>query len=129
MAWTLYDFIDTNGANSVKAWLSALNVQSRAKFRAKLDAIKSAGPELPPKMITPTKEAHINEIVANGKAGAFRLFVCRGPGNHQSEMTLLCGGQEKNSKYVRNGNAPSDAERMRLELNANPTERRCKHEF
>ena len=131
MAWKLYDFIDERGRNLVSLWLDDLDNGVRGRVKAKLQTLVIAGPELPGNLITPTKEPHIREIVVNLKAGAFRLFACRGPTHPLSEFTLICGGREKDSKYItKNWNhLPADAEDYRQELVRDITNRRREHEY
>lgn len=128
MAWKLYDFIDSRGRNLVTEWIRGLpNVVIKARIKAKLQTIVSAGADLPPNMVTPTTERSIKEIVVNTRFGAFRLFTCRGPTDPRSELTLLSGGQEKDSRYL--DNTPADAEQQRQELIQNVNERRRIHEY
>lgn len=129
MPWKLYDFIDRRGRNLVTEWLTreVHHQETRARIKMKLQILMVAGPELPPNLITPTRERHIREIVVNTKFGAFRIFACRGPSDPHSELTLLCGGQEKDRKYVRL--TPSNAERYRQELLEDINERRRTHEY
>ena len=122
MGWKLYDFIDRRDRNLVEIWLDGLPKDICGRLSAKLQSLVSAEPGLLPNAITDTKEKSIKEIVVNGKSGAFRLFLCRGPTNTGSELTLLCGGQEKDRKYI--GTNPSDAERYRQELIKNIGTRR-----
>ena len=125
MGWKLYDFIDSQGRNLYREWLDGLPTQVQAKVEAKLDALMDADIGVLPNMITDTKQRSIRELVINGKSGAYRLFICRGPKDMRNELTLLCGGQEKDRKYIVNN--PSDAERYRQELLGNE-DRRIEHE-
>lgn len=132
MPWTLYDFIDLRGRNQVSLWIDDLETRMQARLKAKLQTIRTAGPALPPGMVTPTPgQRHVQEIVFGGRAGAFRLFLCRSPGNPLSELTLLCGGQEKDNRYLtnRHNHTPAHAEEFRKQLILNVTERQRKHEF
>lgn len=122
MGSKLYDFIDRRDRNLVEMWLEGLPKDICGRLSAKLQSLVSAEPDLLPGAITDTRERSIKEIVVNGKSGAFRLFFCRGTTNPRSELTLLCGGQEKDRKYI--GTNPSDAERHRQELIQNIGTRR-----
>lgn len=128
MTWNLYDFIDLRGQNVVTDWLGGLDGQLRARMRAKLMNIRTFGPGLP-NMVTDTNESHIKEIVLNTKTLALRMFLCRGPTNPRTELTLLGGGQEKDRRYLSGSLTPADAEIYRQQLKQNPTARRRPHEF
>ncbi len=93
-------------------------------MRAKIKVLATTDGELPPKMLTPTKEPHVKELRVNSKE-ALRLLVCRGPlkGRDQTEYTLLYGAIEKDSKYVPK-NALTLAETNRLLVIADPINRR-----
>lgn len=127
MPLNIYDYLDHRERNLVSEWITALPFDKlRSRLKAKLQSIALAEPGLLPGMMTPTpRERSIMEIVLGGRSGAFRLFVCRGPDNPRTEITLLCGGQEKDSIYV--GTTPSDAEGCRQNL-INKICRRRKHE-
>ena len=130
MAWKLYDFIDEEGRSAIALWMDALDdARVRARLDAKVASIRSAGLNVLPNMVTPTTENRIKEIVLNGKAGAFRIFLTRGPGS--DDLTLLGGGQEKDTKYQTKGQhiTPEQAEQRRVQLFANLPTRRRPHEF
>jgi hypothetical protein len=130
MPWKIYDHVDGQGHSSIEAWLDALaDAKVRARIEAKLMSIRTAGDLVLPNMVTDTTESRIKEVVLNGKAGAFRAFLARGPG--ADELVLLGGGREKDTKYQTKGLhiTPAQAEQRRAEVFADPVNRRRRHEF
>jgi hypothetical protein len=95
----VYDFIDEGGHNVIEEWLGGLDKQLRARMRAKLDVLLTVETDLPPKMLTDTKNPQIKELIVNAKE-ALRLFLCRGPQLKNEEWTLLFGAVERDTKYV-----------------------------
>ena len=130
MPWQLYDYVDPNGTNVLEAWLAALkDGKVRARLESKMMSIHTAGDNVLPNMVTDTKESRIKEVVLNSKAGAFRIFLARGP--NTGELTFLGGGQEKDAKYQTKGLhiTPAQAEQRRMLLFADIANRRRPHEF
>lgn len=132
MAWQLFDYCTLGGDNAIAIWLASLDVPHRARVKAKLIAIHTFGSENElPGMVTDTVEPHVKEIVINTKSLALRLFLCRGPKDVRTELTLLGGGQEKDRKYLARPGLidPATAETRRIQVKDDPTNRRRKHEF
>lgn len=128
MAWKIFDFFDASGANALTAWLDRQDGRTRGRVQNRLFTIRNAGDQLP-NTVTPTSERKILEIELDGKSGAFRVFLCRGPGS--IELTCLGGGREKDTTYVRKKPhiTPGDAEIRRAELMRDLVGRRYPHEF
>jgi hypothetical protein len=101
----IYDFIALNGRNVIDDWLAGLDGAMRGRMRLKLDVLLTAEEDLPPKMLTDTKEPQIKELRVNSKE-ALRLLICKGPQPHlkNEEFTLLFGASERDKRYV-----PKDA--------------------
>lgn len=131
MAWELFDFIDLRQRRVVAEWLKTLDAGMRARMRLKLMSIRTFGGDGLPGMVTDTRERHIKEIVLNAKQAALRIFLCRGPINPRSQVTLLGGGRERDTKYVTKDPhiTPQEAETYRQQLFADPQHRRKPHEF
>lgn len=135
MAWKIFDLCDAEGNNLIDEWLRSLpNGDWRARIALKLHAIKTFdGVELP-NMVTPTPgQSHIKEIVIKAKQLSPRVFLCRGPDSEhmRSEITLLGGGREQDSKYSKKRPhiTPAMAEERRLSLMEDIDGRRKAHEF
>src|SRR3989337_209786 len=126
MRWQLYDYIDSNGGNSIKEWVAGLQKKDLAKLNSKLDMLENYGPGLPTGLLTDTKEKKIREIVVNGEV-AIRLLICRGPIDMFSEFTLLFGAFERDREYVPK-NALKKATECRKDIINDPQNKRCKHE-
>lgn len=122
----LFDFKDSDGENVIQCWADRFPLQKkdRGRLDSKIDMLESAGDNLPPKLLTPTKVRHIMELVVNGQV-AFRLMLCRGPFDVKSEFTFLFGATEKDRKYIPK-DSPKIADRNRANLISNPSQR-CKH--
>lgn len=134
MAWQLFDFVNVANQNVVKQWLHeiALDSRMRGRLHAKLTSIQNFddGFKLPG-MVTDTREKHIKELVWGSRTLALRIFLCRGPGDMRTQITLLGGGREKDRKYVARAPhiTPEEAEAYRLQVFADPQNRRTPHEF
>jgi hypothetical protein len=85
----------------IEDWLAALDPALRGRMRAKIQVLITTDGDLPPKMLTDTKEPHIKELIVNSKE-ALRLLLCRvrPPGSNDQEITLLYGAKERDRKYV-----------------------------
>ena len=114
MVRRVYDFVAANGVNQIALWLSALDKFAAGRMHLKLDVLLTAEDDLPPKMLTDTKESQIKELRANTKV-AMRLLLCKGPDPKlkNEELTLLFGATERDNKYVPK-NALALAETNRL---------------
>lgn len=126
MPWKLFDFIDHRGRNVISDWISSQQRDHQGRIKVKLLTLVMAGSELPPKLLTPTRERSVLEICIKTNV-SFRLLVCRGPLNVNKEFTLLYGCKERDRKYVP-ANAPEIAERHRQQLIVDIATRRCEHE-
>lgn len=97
----VYDFVDGTGRDVIDDWLSGLDKVLCARMRLKIDMLMNTDGDLPPKMLTDTKNPHIKELRVNSKE-ALRVLLCRGRGSKQGvlEYTLLFGAVERDRKYV-----------------------------
>jgi hypothetical protein len=131
MAWHVFDYYDLRDRNVFDDWLASLDARHRARIMSKLRDIHSYGGSGLPNMITDTTEPHIKELVLNTKQMALRVFLCRGPVEFRTQITLLGGGREKDVKYVTTNPhiTPTTAEAYRQELFLNPSLRRKPHDF
>ena len=125
MAWTLFEFVDGKGRKVISEWIASQDAGHRGRIKSKLHTLAHSGAEVPPHLLTATKEKHIREIRINTNV-AFRIFVCLGPLG-MNEYTMLFRGTERDSVYV-----PSDslqrAEANRLELLSDIHARRSKYD-
>jgi len=127
MLYNLFDYVDFKG-NSIKKWTLSLLRSDQIKFRQKLDMLKIAGSDLPPKLLSRTNSAHIMKLRFIGKGKVqLRPMLCKGPIDNDKEFTLLLGAQEKGFK-LDPPNADHEAEKLRQQVIADPKARRCVHE-
>lgn len=127
MPYTLWDYVDEVGVNTIKKWAQGLEAD-RAKFENKLNMLRTAGGNLPPKLLSHTSSPRILKLRFFGLARIqWRPMLCKGPIDNDSEFTLLLGAHEKGSK-LDPPNADHEAEKLRQKVIANPTARRRPHE-
>ena len=127
MVYTLWDYVDERGVNTIKEWAKGLGAD-KAKFEAKLNMVRVAGFDLAPKLLSDTRSPHIKKLRFFGLAKIqWRPMICKGPISNDSEATVLLGAHEKGSKLIPES-ADHDAEELRMKVIANPTARRKSHE-
>jgi hypothetical protein len=127
MTYTLLDYVNEKGQNTIKAWARDLG-PDKAKFESKLNMIRTAGFDLPPALLSRTRSPHILKLRFFGRARIeWRPMLCKGPVNNDSEATILLGAHEKGGLLVPE-DADHEAERLRQKVVANPAERRRAHE-
>ena len=124
--WKVYDYVDPHGRNIIKDQSIGYQKAERVKITKKLDSLELYGPNLGPKLLTPTKSKHIQEVVINGEV-AVRILLCRGPVNVQSEHTILFIAEERDNKYEPR-KALEIAEGHRGNVIRDPDKHRCDHE-
>jgi hypothetical protein len=121
----LFDYIDDDGNNEIKAWTLQLQKVQRAKLNAKLDMLQQLGPDLFPQVLTDTPTPGIQKIRIKGNV-QLRPMLCKGPINNETEFTLLIGAMERDSCFV-----PAKADQKakdRKEIILKNPKRRCSHE-
>jgi hypothetical protein len=128
----LYDYVDARGVNRIGVWTRTLPLRERAKLNNKLSLLEQAGPDLLPGLLAGPNiqgQRHIYKlkIGSSGSGRALRPLACRGPIDNEEELTLLVGAEEHDGKLPKN--AARAAEERRQEILANPTQRRCSHEW
>lgn len=128
MPKAVYDFVDIKGRNVVTEWLDGLDKVMRARMQSKLEVLLRVDTELPPKLLTDTKENQIKELRVCSKE-ALRLLLCKGPAPQlkEKEFTLLFGAEERDNKYAPR-NALAFAERNRQLVLADPLKHRVLRE-
>lgn len=125
--WELYDYVDANGRNIIKAWTKQLQKPQLVKLNQKLDMIARSGLDLAPGLVSGTKKSgRVKKLKVKGNV-QLRLMLCTGPISDANEVTLLLGAKEKDRKLI-----PEDAyEKAAANLESiltDPNNRRCKHE-
>ena len=127
MTWKLYDYVNNRGDNEIKAWMESLQKPQRAKLNQKLVMLVQVGSELPPKLLSKARLGYIYRLKIKGNV-ELRLMLCEGPIDNDNEFTLLFGAEKRGEKLI-----PEDAEQRakerRQEIIANPSSRRCLHEW
>jgi hypothetical protein len=126
----LFDYRDLRGINRIAAWTRELQPEDRAKLWAKLLILeKLPVDQLPGYLKGPIqreKEIYKLQIGASGSRVALRPMVCRGPGEKNTEITLLVGAEERGGKLPKGIGAT--AEKYRQHILQDST-RRCPHEW
>jgi len=123
--FSLFDYIDKNGNNDIKAWTLELEKSQRAKLNAKLDMLERLGPELFPHVLTDTRTPGIQKLRIKGNV-QLRPMLCKGPINNENEFTLLIGATERDSRLVPEKADEKANDRKKIIIE-NPN-RRCLHE-
>lgn len=102
----------------MQEWALNLSEDECARLDLKVDVLKRAGDDLPPKLLTPTsgrpRQRHILEMPIRGRV-ALRPMLCRGPFAMRCEFTFLFGAFEQDNRYDPR-DAPRRAEANRLNL-------------
>jgi hypothetical protein len=129
MQWTFLDFVDVNGTNRIKEWLTNLPPSSQAAVKAKLTARIQHLQGLPHLggYITPLVGCDgVMEIRMVTHNVQYRPLVCYGP--NQREVVLLVVVEERNGRLPRS--ACDIAQRRRALVFAdNEGKRVCRHDF
>ena len=121
-ACTIYDYVEEDGHNDVQAFIDSLQSSERARLIARIDVLQENGFDiLGTNMLTDTAVPQIKELRVNGRV-AVRLLLCRGPGDPETEATLLYGAFERDNRYVPQ-NALDIADRRRVEVGRHPGRR------
>ena len=127
MPYTLWDYVDEAGINTITEWVRGLG-PDRAKFENKLNMLRTAGADLAPRLLSRTRSPHILKLRFIGKARIqWRPMLCKGPINNNTEFTLLLGAHERGMS-LKPADADHAAEELRQKVIANPTARRRPHE-
>jgi hypothetical protein len=125
MPWTLYDFVNQRGQNTVADWCRRLQKHDLLRLNQKLDLLEQSGHQLCPGLVGPIHNSrHLYKIKVNGSV-AVRLFLCKGPIEMDTEYTLLLGAFEVGDKLPEG--TLEAAEQYRLDIVRDQT-RRCIHE-
>lgn len=93
MAYTLFDYFDSNSHNLIKAWTEGLQKNDRAKLNERLDKLAKHGDELVPRILTGTTVPGIQKLRIQGRV-QLRPLLCKGPHDLHGEYTLLAGAKE-----------------------------------
>jgi hypothetical protein len=121
----LYDFVDGKSISVIRTWRAGLTQRSRGALDQKLDMLRTAGWELPPKLLVGpiNKTQHIYKLRIQADI-QLRPMMCKGPFLMESEITLLLGAIEIQSKLV----PGADAALRNRDVLIRDRERRIPHE-
>ncbi len=122
----IYDHVDRRGKNVIEAWLDKLNPKALAKVHAKIMMLRQNGGELPTGVLSDSGVKHIKKLRITGRIN-WRVFLCKGPVDSDTEFTLIDAVQEKDNK-VPDGVIDKAAD-SRTEIAASPNSRRKQHDF
>jgi len=126
MRFRLFDFVNCHGKNEIKSWTKELQKKELAKLNAKLDLLALHGDDLLPDTLANTPTPGVLKLRVHGKV-QLRPMLCRGPIDIFGEYTLLIGAFERGGEFDPS-KADQIADERKLEINRDPTNRRCKHE-
>lgn len=102
MPYTLFDYLDSSGHNSIKSWTESLQKTDRAKLHERLDKLAKHGDALIPRILTGTTVAGISKLRIHGRV-QLRPLLCKGPISVDEEYTLLAGAKEVQDKLTPRG--------------------------
>lgn len=122
MSYSLFDYIDAHGANTVAAWVSNLQKKELAKLNEKLDKLYLHGAALRPQILSDSSVRSVLKLRVHGGV-QLRPLLCRGPINMDAEFTLLVGATEVGGKLRPKG-VEMDAKERRDQVIQNPNSRR-----
>ena len=126
---SLFDYVDINGINVIKAWLDQKEPKTKAKLIARLNVLEQMDRAEWGKLNTEVLKGDKNGLVAVkvlfGKI-QYRMLGYDGP--DRGEFTILACGTEHNNNYIPLGIGPIAFER-RAAIRENPIARRTRHDF
>ena len=126
MAYTLYDYVDTHGANLILQWLQSLQKKEKTKIKHRLDMLAEQGEDLLPRILAGSGVAGIFKLKTHGSV-QLRPLLCRGPARGDVDTyTLLAGAKEVGSEWKPKGIRATAAAR-KAEVAADPENRRENH--
>lgn len=126
MPFKIFDYVNSSAENEIKIWMGSLQKIPLAKLNARIDWLALHGDGLFPDILTSTPVPGILKLRIRGGV-QLRPMLCKGPLSINDEYTLLLGAKEVGGKLVPK-NAPEIANTIKIEIIANPTERRVNHE-
>jgi hypothetical protein len=122
----LWDYRDAKGRNTVADWMRDQQKRQRAQVNLKLDMLQKYGDDVGSNVLL-RMSANVYKLKGKTKGVQLRPMLCKGPIDEGAEFTILIGAKEEDWELV-----PADvvdrAEERRLEIIANPDERRVPHE-
>lgn len=125
----IYDFIDINGVNIIRAWLDDRGPKAKAKLNARLNALEGMSRaewgKLNTEVLTGDKDGLVAVRVSCQRV-QYRMLGYDGP--NRGEFTLLACGKESNNKYIPLSIGEKAFERRAL-VEADPIHRRVHHDF
>lgn len=121
--WRLFDFIDEHGTSVYAAWARLADKDALARVNQKLDMLRRHGSDLPTGLLAGTRLKHVDKIRVNGKSFAWRVMICKGTVDNNSEFTILYIAREKDRKLIP-PDAYQRAEDNRQILLSDPSRRR-----
>lgn len=126
---SLFDYVDINDINIIKAWLDQKEPKTKAKLNARLNALEQMDRAEWGKLNTEVLKGDKDGLVAvkvQFRRIQYRMLGYDGP--NRGEFTLLVCGEEHNNKYIPLDIGRKAFERIR-DIEANPITRRIRHDF
>jgi hypothetical protein len=119
----VYEYVGHDGSAPVSEWIESLQKKQRAKLKAKIQALRQYGGELPTTLLSDTSNPHIKKLRVRGNV-QLRPLLCRGPASQAGdEFTLLAGATERDG-VLAPATALADAETRRTAVIADLRNRR-----
>ena len=125
----IYDYIDKDGVNIIKAWLDQKEPKAKAKLNNRLNTLEQMDRAEWGKLNTEVLKGDKDGLVA--VRVQFRRIQYRMlgyDGSNRGEFTLLACGEEHNNRYIPLDIGRQAFERIR-DVEANPIARRVRHDF
>ena len=122
----LFDYVDPAGRDGFRQWSERQEKRQLGQLNLKLDMLQQYGDDVGSNVLM-RMSATIFKLKAKTKQVQLRPMICKGPINDDAEFTLLIGAVEVQWQ-LQPADAVERAEERRLEVIANPQERRRPHE-
>lgn len=124
--FALYDYRDHRGRNAIREWMEGEQRRQRGQVNLKLDMLQKYGDDVGSNVLL-RMSATIYKLKGKTKGVQLRPMLCKGPIDENIEFTILIGAREENWQ-LQPPDVVERAEGLRLEVIANPKERRLPHE-
>ncbi len=126
---SLFDYVDINDINVIKAWLDQKEPKAKAKLKTRLIILEQMDRAEWGKLNTEVLKGDKNGLVAVKvlyRRIQYRMLGYDGP--NRGEFTILACGTEHNNRYIPLDIGPIAFGRMTA-VGANPIARRTRHDF
>lgn len=126
---SIFDYVDVNDINIVKAWLDQRQPKAKAKLNTRLNALEQMSRAEWGKLNTEVLKGDKSGLIAVRvlyRGIQYRLLGYDGP--NRGEFTILACGEEHNNRYIPLGIGTTAFNHIR-DIDTNPIARRVSHDF